>query len=63
MKNAKCPSCKKSVHLQEKTKVQELITCPFCQSILELVNNFPPTLDWAEDPAVNSSRRFLSKLY
>ena len=64
MKNAKCPACKKTVHLQEKTMVQDLITCPYCKSILELVNKFPPTLDWAEeDPAVTSSRRVITKLY
>ncbi len=63
MKNAKCPSCKKIVHLQETTKVQDLITCPHCKAILEFVNKFPPTLDWAEDPAVYSSRRIISKLY
>jgi hypothetical protein len=62
MKTAKCPSCKKTVEIQENTKVQDLITCPRCQSILELINKFPPTLDWAEDPAI-SSRRIFNKMY
>lgn len=57
MKKAICPSCKKIIELQEETKVQELITCPYCKSLLELVKKFPPTLDWAEDPATDSSRR------
>jgi DNA-directed RNA polymerase subunit RPC12/RpoP len=60
MKNAICPSCKKTVRLAEKMKVQELITCPNCYSNLELVKKFPPTLDWAEDPSVVSSRRTYS---
>ena len=63
MKNAICPSCKKTVRLAERMKVQELITCPNCKSNLELVKKFPPTLDWAEDPSVNSSRRNFSNLY
>jgi DNA-directed RNA polymerase subunit RPC12/RpoP len=61
MKNAKCPSCKKIVRLAERMKVQDLITCPHCNSNLELVKKFPSTLDWAEDPGVVSSRRNISK--
>ena len=63
MNKAKCPSCKKIVEMQENAKVRELITCPYCNSILEIVNKFPPTLDWAEDPSVCSSRSIFSKLY
>jgi DNA-directed RNA polymerase subunit RPC12/RpoP len=63
MKNAVCPSCKKTVHLAERMKVKELITCPNCKSTLELVKKFPPTLDWAEDPSVSSSHRTFSNLY
>ncbi len=63
MNKAKCPSCKKIIPVQERTNVQELILCPHCTSLLELVNKFPPTLDWAEDPIVCSSRRILNKQY
>ena len=63
MKNAPCPACKKVVKVQEETEVLELISCPHCKSLLELVNLFPPTLDWAEDPAVSSSHRIFSKSY
>lgn len=63
MKNAKCPACKKIVQLEETTRVQDLITCPHCQSMLELVRQIPLTLDWAEDPAVCSSRRIFTKMY
>jgi hypothetical protein len=61
MRNGKCPSCKKVIQLQEKIKVQELVSCPHCNSILELVRLFPPTLDWAEDPVVNHSHRSFTK--
>ena len=63
MSKAKCPACKKILQISKEINVQGLITCPHCSALLELVNRFPPHLDWAEDPAVNSSRRFLTKLY
>lgn len=62
MNKAKCPSCKNTVEFEEKIKVQDLITCPHCKSLLELVNQFPPTLDWAEDTGI-SSRQFFPKMY
>ena len=61
MKNAKCPSCKKIIQFQDKVKIQELVECPLCNSILELVKKFPLTLDWADDPAVQQSQRAYSK--
>jgi hypothetical protein len=61
MRKAKCPSCKKVINLQPDTKVQELVTCPHCNSILEFVRDFPPTLDWAEDPPVSSRKFFYWK--
>ena len=63
MNKAKCPSCKKIILFQDKAKVQDLITCPHCKSLLELVNQFPPTLDWTEDPVVHSPHRIFSKHY
>jgi uncharacterized protein YbaR (Trm112 family) len=63
MKNAVCPSCKKTVRLAERMKVQELIICPNCKANLELVKKIPLTLDWSEDPSVYSSRRTFSNLY
>ena len=63
MNKAKCPACKNILEIQKEAKVQELITCPHCTALLELVNKFPPTLDWAEDPIVCLSRRILTKLY
>jgi hypothetical protein len=60
---AKCPSCNKVVELQDETKVQELVTCPFCKTILELVKKFPPTLDWVEDVTIGSSQKLIKKFY
>jgi DNA-directed RNA polymerase subunit RPC12/RpoP len=54
MRKTKCPACKKIIQLQDDTKVQDLVTCPYCKSILEFTRDFPPTLDWAEDPIMNS---------
>ena len=63
MNKAICPACTKILQIQEESKVQEIITCPHCTALLELVNKLPPVLDWAEDPAVNSSRRVFVKLF
>jgi phage FluMu protein Com len=63
VKEAKCPACKKVIQLVEETEVEELIVCPHCKSILEYVNQFPPILDWAEDPEVCSYRRIFNKMY
>jgi hypothetical protein len=62
MNKAKCPSCKKIIEIQVKSKVRDLITCPHCKSYLELVNKYPLTLDWADDPVVCSTHRVFSKL-
>lgn len=45
MKKASCIACKKMIELQEDINVQELITCPYCKSIMELIRLNPPTLD------------------
>jgi hypothetical protein len=63
MKTAKCPARDKVFQLQEETKVQELISCPHCISLLQLIRQFPPTLDWAEDQPVLTSQRTFKKLY
>jgi hypothetical protein len=61
MIEAKCPACAKVIRLQEQTKIHDLTTCPHCRSFLEYVDQYPPTLAWAEDPAVFSSRRTFRK--
>jgi DNA-directed RNA polymerase subunit RPC12/RpoP len=62
MRKAKCPACKKVILLDQEFKVRELINCPHCNTILEIVKKFPPTLDWADDPMVYSSRKIFNKL-
>ena len=57
MKKAKCPACEKIIYMHQEIKIRELVTCPHCKSVLELVDNFPPSLDWAEDPVVYSPYR------
>ena len=56
-KRAKCPACKNNIELDTKIRVQGLITCPHCQSLLEFIRDFPPKLDWAEDPVVSTNHR------
>jgi hypothetical protein len=63
MKNAKCPACIKVIQFDEKINLHDLIDCPYCGSLLEFILEFPPTLDWAEDPMVFSARRLLNNIY
>jgi len=63
MKTAICPACNKVIQLPEETKVQDLISCPQCISLLQLIRQFPPILDWAEDQPVLTSHRTFKKLY
>ena len=63
MNNAKCPACTKVIQLHKKTYLQELIICPNCNSLLELIAESPPTLDWAEDPVVFLTRGIINKMF
>jgi DNA-directed RNA polymerase subunit RPC12/RpoP len=63
MRKAKCPACKKVVQLMEDIKVQDLILCPYCNVLLEVVSQFPPTLDWIEKPEECSSHRIIKRTY
>jgi C4-type Zn-finger protein len=63
MKEAECPLCGKVIQLKKQTKVRQLITCPYCRSLLELVHQSPPTLDWVEDPLIYSPRMIFTKRY
>jgi hypothetical protein len=59
---AKCPACTKDIQLSKETKVHDLIDCPHCNSLLEFGSQYPPTLDWADDPIVYPSRRSMKQI-
>ena len=63
MKRAKCPACKEIIEFGEKIKVQGLVSCPNCKLLLELVQDFPLKLDWAEDPQVHTQHWMYIKFY
>jgi hypothetical protein len=63
MAKVQCPACKKVFILPVGTKIRDLVDCPKCGSILEFVRDFPPKMDWAEDPSIQSFRSFRNKLY
>lgn len=62
-KIATCPACKGTIHLQENTKVNELVSYPNCSSLLEFISQHPPVLSWADDPLVIPSRRIMKQNY
>ena len=63
MGNVYCPACTRVIQLPKEIKVQDLINCPHCSSMLEYVSQDPPNLDWAEDPQVYPSHRLLKQNY
>jgi alpha-aminoadipate carrier protein LysW len=49
MATAICPSCDKAVNLSGDPEIGQRITCPSCQTELEVIDVEPVELDWAYD--------------
>jgi lysine biosynthesis protein LysW len=45
---ARCPSCSAWVQLRDNVEVWDLVKCPECETLLEVVDLRPPTLDYAD---------------
>lgn len=45
--SAKCPECNSTIRFDEPPGLGELITCPECETELEVVRKNPLKLDWA----------------
>lgn len=50
MRKTKCPACKKSIQLEKGIGLDDLVKCPECKNMMEVVQLNPPLLDWAGDP-------------
>ena len=46
MVKAKCPSCSTLINLGHKPWIDQRITCPECDTFLEIIKINPPILDW-----------------
>jgi alpha-aminoadipate carrier protein LysW len=46
---ARCPSCGTQVDLRDNIEVWDLVDCPKCNTLLEVIDLRPPTLDYASD--------------
>jgi lysine biosynthesis protein LysW len=46
---ARCPACNTWVNLRDNVEVWDLVGCPECNTLLEVVELRPPTLDYAQD--------------
>jgi lysine biosynthesis protein LysW len=44
---ARCPACNAWVNLRDAAEVWDLVNCPECNTLLEVVDLRPPTLDYA----------------
>lgn len=51
---ARCPACSAWVLLRDTAEIWDLVNCPECQAVLEIVELRPPTLDYA-DTAVDEA--------
>lgn len=45
----RCPACNAWVALRDAVEVWDLVNCPECNTLLEVVELRPPTLDYAQD--------------
>jgi alpha-aminoadipate/glutamate carrier protein LysW len=45
---ARCPSCGSWVNLRDNAEVWDLVDCTDCNTLLEVVDLRPPTLDYAK---------------
>lgn len=46
---ARCPACNAMVNLRDRAEVWDLVSCPSCNTLLEIASLRPPTLDYAGD--------------
>jgi len=46
---AECPDCGEKVTLRGTVTLGQRVTCPHCESVLEVVESDPVELDWAYD--------------
>ncbi len=46
---ARCPACGAWVTLRDTTEIWDLVNCPECNTMLEIVELRPPTLDYADN--------------
>lgn len=47
MASANCPDCNQKINLGQKPKKGQLLTCPFCNTDLEILSLSPLELDYA----------------
>jgi lysine biosynthesis protein LysW len=46
---ARCPACGAWVNLRDAAEVWDVVNCPECDTLLEIIDLRPPTLDYASD--------------
>ena len=58
----KCPSCQRIIELERRHRRKELITCRHCQTVLEVIREYPQVVDFPLDPNLPSSRKKFHRL-
>ena len=51
---ARCPECDSRIYFERRPDVGEMISCPECDTLLEVISVAPLRLDWASDEPVGA---------
>lgn len=46
---ARCPECEASIYFDERPELGQQVTCPECETGLEVIGNSPVKLGWVDD--------------
>ncbi len=49
---ARCPECDSRIYFERRPDTGEMISCPECDTLLEVISVSPLRLDWAADEPV-----------
>lgn len=52
---ARCPECDSRIYFERRPDSGEMISCPECDTLLEVISATPLRLDWASDEPGGSS--------
>ncbi|MCL4868954.1 MAG: hypothetical protein KJ063_08305 [Anaerolineae bacterium] len=55
---ASCPECHAQIRFQKQPELGDLITCPECSTMAEVIRETPIKLSWAFDEPVGGDARY-----
>ena len=52
---ARCPECDSRIYFERRPDIGEMISCPECDTLLEVISVAPLRLDWASEEPVGEA--------